>query len=249
MVKKKYQNEKITKVYEVSKIKNKKCIKNYPVIRSINKYIPFLTNYIYNLRQTIKLGTSDIISPFFRGETSISNIVKRFPINFIFKPLIYLSVILMFLYWYNFNNFFSSYLNSKKNYFTYFGILSATFLFLHVFFLGIEYENKLFLNFKRLVIILFILFEILAQIFLSIKLFKNKSLLIKKCFLSIIWIKIIFVSIVLVLSAIIIGILIVSNLSSNVDYILEWNYFFILLVYYFLSYMMWKKLPGNPTST
>ena len=46
----------------------------------------------------------------------------------------------------------------------------------------------------------------------------------------------------------ILTILIFYNLPSNIDYILEWNYFLILLIFYFLSYLMWKKLTTNPTS-
>ena len=31
------------------------------------------------------------------------------------------------------------------------------------------------------------------------------------------------------------------DLDSKVDYILEWNYFLILLFFYLLSFFMWKK--------
>ena len=34
-------------------------------------------------------GTGNAVYPFLYGETSISNIVKRFPINYLFKPLLW----------------------------------------------------------------------------------------------------------------------------------------------------------------
>ena len=39
-------------------------------------------------------------------------------------------------------------------------------------------------------------------------------------------------------------------LSAKVDYILEWNYFLILLIYYLLSFLIWKKSSfRDPSST
>ena len=58
---------------------------------------------------------------------------------------------------------------------------------------------------------------------------------------SIIYFKLIFVIFICSSSLIILTILAFYNFSPKVDYILEWNYFLILLIFYFLSYLMWKK--------
>ena len=46
------------------------------------------------------------INPFLYGETSISNIAKRYPVNYFFKTLIFILSITLFLYWKQFNSFF-----------------------------------------------------------------------------------------------------------------------------------------------
>ena len=83
---------------------------------------------------------------------------------------------------------------SKK--FFYFGLLSCILLTLHALFLGLDFDSELFQKLRRVIIILFILFEILAQAFLTRILFKFKEELknyINPLFLKI---KIAFVSII-----------------------------------------------------
>ena len=147
----------------------------------------------------------------------------------------------MYLYWNSYKHLFTEILESNNKKFFYFGIASAVFLFFHVLFLGMEIDNKVFKLIRKLVIIFFILSEILAQYFLSIQLFKNKEKLIQYCNSFIINIKLIFVIIIALVSFIVIAILLIYDLSSKVDYILEWNYFAGLLFFYFLSFLMWKK--------
>tara|TARA_B110000003_G_C16316742_1_gene405086 strand:+ start:87 stop:536 length:450 start_codon:yes stop_codon:yes gene_type:complete len=148
----------------------------------------------------------------------------------------------MYLYWRNYKFLFSNILRSEKDIFITFGVMSAIFLFLHVFFLGIEVDNKIFKLLKKLFIGFFILFEILAQFLLTIKLYKNKNNLINFCNLNIINIKIFYVAIISLISIVVIAMLLIYNLSSKVDYILEWNYFAALLFYYLMSFLMWKKI-------
>ena len=104
-----------------------------------------------------------------------------------------------------------------------------------------EIDNKIFKTLRKLVIAFFILSEILAQYFLSIQLFKNKNNLNFYCSTFIINIKLLFVIVISIVSIFIISLLLIYDLNSKVDYILEWNYFAILLFYYFLSFLMWKK--------
>ncbi len=244
-LKKDYEKSEIRFIKKVSNEKNIECIKNTK-FGQLYKIFPFWYEYITKLKsKNITLGTSKPVNPFIYGETSISNIAKRFPINFIFKGFLYISVILMFIYWRSYNYLFDNILNQKRNFFYYFGISSAIFLFLHVFFLGSEIDNETFQKIRRLIMVLFILNELFAQISLTRQLYLNSSKLSEYCYLSIIKLKILFIFVILIVSSIVILILIFYNLSSKIDYILEWNYFLILLFYYFLSSIMWKKIYSN----
>lgn len=241
-LKPKYLNKDIELNIEVLNSKSKDCIKNYNDYK-LYKIFPFFYDFILQLKNNPKtnLGANVKINPFINGETSISNIVKRFPINFVFKPLLFISVILMFLYWNSYKYLFENILGSKKEMFVFFGISSAFFLFFHVLFLGMEIDNKAFKLLRKLIIVFFILFEIFAQSLLSIKLYKNRKKLNEFCSLFIINIKLLFIIIVSFISVVVIFLLLFFDLTSKIDYILEWNYFATLLFYYFLSFLMWKK--------
>ena len=147
----------------------------------------------------------------------------------------------MYLYWNSYKNFFSKILNLKNNKFFYFGIGSAIFLFFHVLFLGMEIDNKIFKLLRKIIIVLFILSEILAQYFLTIELIKNKKKLNDYCYNFIINLKLTFIIIIALTSFFVISLLAIYDLTNKVDYILEWNYFAGLLFYYFLSFLMWKN--------
>ena len=226
----------------VSNNKNVNCITNSPSYK-FYKIFPFWYKSFYKLKfiENISLGTSEKINPFFYGETSISNVVKRFPINIGFKSFLYISVILMFVYWIYYNYLFKKIIGSKKNLFLFFGIGSAIFLFFHVLFLGMAIENNIFQKARKIIIILFILFELSAQVFLTKNLYKNIDKLIYYCNISVIKIKVIFIIFAIIVSTIVVLILIFYNLPRKFDYILEWNYFSGLLIFYLLSAIMWKK--------
>ena len=170
----------IGKEIEVAiKILDKKkdtCIKNSKYFK-VYKIFPFYFEILYYLKNNPKtsLGTSEKINPFIYGETSISNIVKRFPVNVIFKSFLFISVLFMYLYWKNYKSLLSIILNSNKNKYFYFGVASAIFLFFHVLFLGMDIDNKYFKTLRKLIIAFFILSELLAQYSLTIQLFKNKK--------------------------------------------------------------------------
>ncbi len=244
-IKDEYKSKKIELIINETDEVNHQCIKNYKTYKYYNLF-PYGFELIYNIKthKDYSAGTKGAVYPFFYGETSISNIAKRFPTNFIFKPFLFLSSILMVLYWLNYNRIYNHISNNKNkiNTFLVFGSFSAIFLFLHVSFLGQVINNEFFDLFRKLVIILFILFEILAQYFLVTKLYKIKSLLNNLISNKILFIKIVLVAFVLIASFIIIFTLSIFDLSKNVDYFLEWNYFLILLFFYLLSFFMWKKI-------
>ena len=241
--KEEYKNYKIQNVYERRDKLRGDCIVNSKLYK-IYKLVPQPFELIHNLisHKNYLSGTSGAVYPFLFGEASISNIVKRFPINFVFKPLLFFTSILMLFYWLNYQIIFNHLTNNKHTYkFFIFGVSSAFFLFFHILFLGMDVENEYFKTLRRIIIILFILFELAAQFFLVRRIIIIKDQLEKFTNKNIINAKIIFITIILIISFIIVGILATYDLPKKVDYFLEWDYFLILLFFYLLSSIMWRK--------
>ena len=211
-------------------------------------FFPIFYEIAYKIKTNKKtsFGTSYSVNPFIYGESSISNIVKRFPINYFFKPLLYMTVILMILYWVYYNNIIKNLVKSSKNFnFFTLGILSAIFLFLHVFFLGWTFESEFLTKLRRTFVVFFIFFEVIAQAFLIKKVFSIKDYIGNYLFSTVVYLKLFFVLAICSITLLILIILINFDLSPSVDYILEWNYFVILLFFYLLTFFMWKKLKLN----
>ena len=230
-------------VFSNSYIENQKCIKNAKYY-NLYKLFPEIFDWLYKVKINKKYtsGTMHAVYPFLFGETSISNIVKRYPIYYIFKPLLIMSCIFMVIYWYWYNKIYNHLsLNNKINDFLIFGCLSGFFLFLHVLFLGSDNQSEIYKSIRRIVIISFILCEVLAQFFLIKKIYlikKNILNYINEFFLNL---KILLVGFILLATATIITILIFYDLPHYFDYFLEWNYFLILLFFYLLTFFMWKN--------
>lgn len=220
--------------------------------RAYYNLFPTFYEIIYKIKSNDRtnLGTSKTVNPFFNGETSISNIVKRFPINFFFKPLIYMSVVLMLIYWFYYNKILKNLIKTTKYfYFFSFGLLSAAFLLLHVFFLGWNFESEFLTKLRRTFVVFFIFFEVLAQAFLIKKIFLIKDKFNNYLYFTIIYLKIFFVVSICLTTVSILVILMIFDLSPKVDYILEWNYFLVLLFFYYLSFLMWRKSISNPSAS
>ena len=234
---------KIINIFKKTDDLNQNCIKNNKLYK-IYSFLPYLAYKIISIRNNDKYGaaTSKSVYPFLFGETSISNIVKRFPINFIFKPLIYIGSILMIIYWYTYNKTLNLIIKQNKlQKFFIFGLLSSFFLVLHVYFLGTSLEGEVIKKLRKIFIVLFILFEVLAQFFLVKSIKYNFNLVesyIKKTYLNL---KIYLLIIVILATFIILIILVFYELNKPLHYFLEWNYFLILLFFYLLSSLMWKK--------
>lgn len=227
----------------ISNIIDENCILNTNSMAFYNIF-PLFHETIYKIKNNKKtiLGTGEVVNPLLNGEASISNIVKRFPIKYFFKPILYLSVIFMIFYWLYYNRILKELSHTKNNYYFFtFGILSAVFLFLHILFLGWTFESEILTKLRRVLILFFILFELLAQTFLLRKIFLIKDKINNYLNLIIVYSKLIFVLVVCFSTIIILTILIFYNLDSKIDYILEWNYFLLLLLFYFLSFLMWKR--------
>jgi len=223
----------------------KKCIKNNKILFFILSKFNFLEEMIINGIKLNNSGFALVKNPYLYGEVSISRTARFYPATLIFKPLIIFSGIFLFFYWFNNLRLFKNLSKngtienfSKK--FLIFGTLSSIFLILHAIFLGLDYNIKGFSQIRKIIIISFIVFEICAQLFLTKVLFENRLNLKSYIRAVIIKIKVIFVSLVLIVTALIMGMLIFGDLSTNLKHIIEWNYFTVLLIYYFLSRLLWR---------
>jgi len=222
------------------------CVKNHKFLYFILKNFNSVEKLLLYAKQNNTKGFAKIKNPYIYGEVSISRTARYFPATLIFKPLIILTSLFLFIYWKNTLNLFKKFENdniltkfSKKFY--YFGLLSILFLILHTSFLGVSIDSKIFANMRKLIIILFIVFEILAQIFLTKNLFRFKKDIKNYIHPLILKIKIIFVISVILVTSVVFFLLVWGDLDVSTKHILEWNYFSALLIYYFLSRLLWKK--------
>ena len=134
----------------------------------------FFENTFFSVDQ---IGRSGFAFPYLDGSLSISRASRTFPQYLIFKPSMIMTGIFLYFYWYK-NNILINYFkntNSKKNNFMIFGILSAVFLVIHSILLGLETDVKIFKLLRRIVLIGFVVFEIIAQSMLVISFYKMKN--------------------------------------------------------------------------
>ena len=88
----------------------------------------------------------------------------------------FITAFFLYLYWVNNNNLINNLRATNINYrFKIFGILSAIFLVIHSIFLGIKFDIQIYKLMRRVVLLLFIIFEIIAQGILVYHFFKIKN--------------------------------------------------------------------------
>ena len=198
----------------------------------------FLENTIFTVDQ---LGRSAFSIPYLDGSLSISRAARTFPQYLIFKPSMILTAILLYYYWKN-NNNLVNYMYSKNVNFKFktFGILSAIFLAIHSIFLGIKFDLQIYKLFRRVVLLLFIIFEIIAQGFLVYHFYKLKKNLSEFINKKILLLKVILVSILALVAILSLPILVTKG-NTHFKHALEWNYFVGVILFYLLSRFFWKR--------
>ena len=119
--------------------------------------------------------------PYLDGGVSISRTARYFPTYLIFKPAMFLTAYLLIIYWLNNRKIINQFDNSNKyrNKIVYFGIASAIALILHSIFLGVKFDNDLYKLFRRIIMFVFIIFEIVAQAYLVTALYSMKDKIFK----------------------------------------------------------------------
>ena len=198
----------------------------------------FLENTIFTVDQ---LGRSAFSIPYLDGSLSISRAARTFPQYLIFKPSMILTAVFLYYYWKNNNGLVNHFYSTNTNYkFKTFGILSAIFLAIHSIFLGIKFDIQIYKLFRRVVLLLFIIFEIIAQGYLVFHFFKLKSKLEKLTNKKVLYIKIALVSLLAAVAILSLPILVTKG-NTHFKHALEWNYFVGVILFYFLSRIFWRR--------
>ena len=184
--------------------------------------------------------------PYFDGGASISRTARPFPNWLIFKPTMCLTSVLLVKYWiYNkevIQYFSKDHKNLKKILF--FGIGSAIALTIHSIFLGIKFDHDLYKLFRRVIMLLFIIFEVVAQTYLVLTLYSFKNQLTKFINQKYLTIKLILVSILIIVGVLTIPLLVMDG-NKFLKHGLEWNYFIGVITFYLLTHLMWNKKKTN----
>ena len=180
--------------------------------------------------------------PYIDGGTSISRTARVFPTYFIFKPAMFLTSYLLIKYWL-FNKEIISFFDSNHKHIkkiVFFGIASAIFLTVHSIFLGIKFDNDFYKLFRRIVMLCFIIFEIVAQTYLVVSIYSIKNKLINLINTKVLLLKLILVSVLIIVA--ICSIPIISQDGNKVfKHALEWDFFVGVITFYLLTFFMWKK--------
>ena len=197
-----------------------------------------LENTIFAVDQ---IGRSGFSIPYIDGSLSISRASRTFPQYLIFKPAMIFTAITLYFYWSNNNNLINRFNSTNISYkFKTFGILSAIFLVIHSIFLGIKFDIQVYKLMRRVVLLLFIIFEIIAQGILVYHFFKLKEKIANLINKKILILKAILVSILATVAILSLPILLNKG-NTHFKHALEWNYFVGVVLFYLFTRFFWKR--------
>ena len=204
----------------------------------ISQNYELLENTIFSVDH---IGRSNFSIPYLDGSLSISRASRTFPQYLIFKPSMILTSVLLYFYWKSNNQLINKFYETNINYnFKTLGILSAVFLAIHSVFLGIKFDIQIYKLFRRLVLVLFIIFEIIAQGYLVFHFYKLKTKIDKFINRKILFFKLILVSVLAAVAILSLPILVTKG-NTHFKHALEWNYFVGVILFYLLSRMFWRR--------
>ena len=187
--------------------------------------------------------------PYIDGGASISRTARPYPSWLIFKPAMFLTSYLLIRYWLFNRDIIKFFSNNHKNLkkIVFFGVASAIALTIHSIFLGIKFDNDLYKLFRRVIMLSFIVFEIVAQAYLVATLYSFKDKLSKYINKTYLTLKLFLVSTLILVAVVSIPIISLPGddiLGFNLKFFkhgLEWNYFIGVITFYLLTFFMWKK--------
>jgi len=180
--------------------------------------------------------------PYIDGGASISRTARVFPTYWIFKPAMFLTSYLLIRYWLWNKNIINHFENNSRHLkkIIFFGIGSAILLTVHSIFLGISFDYDLYKLFRRVVMLFFIIFEIVAQAYLVFTLYKLKEKISEYINIKFLIAKRILVTLLIVVAIISIPIISFEG-NKAIKHALEWDYFLGVIFFYCLTFFMWKK--------
>ena len=215
---------------------------------AVNTCLVLITTFhdLFPNKEDVLVG---FIFPYLDGGASISRTARVFPTYLVFKPAMFVTAYLLIKYWINNKKIVLSIYGEHKyiRKFLYFGIASAICLVLHSIFLGVKYDYDLYKLFRRIIMLMFIVFEIVAQAYLVATLYSFRSKLLNVINQKILITKIVLVSFLIVVAIISIPIISLPGdkfFSLNLKFFkhaLEWDYFLGVITFYLLTFFMWKK--------
>ena len=187
--------------------------------------------------------------PYLDGGVSISRTARYFPTYLIFKPAMFFTAYLLIIYWLSNRKIINHFDNSNKyrNKIVYFGIASAIALILHSIFLGVKFDNDFYKLFRRIIMFVFIIFEVAAQTYLVLLLYSLKKKITESINYKVLKLKLILVSLLIIIAVISIPIISLPGddfYGINLKFFkhaLEWDYFIGVISFYLLTFFMWKK--------
>ena len=195
----------------------------------------------YTIFKVDQIGRSGFSIPYLDGSLSISRASRTFPQYLIFKPSMIITAFLLYFYWKYNNGLVNKLYSTDKNYkFKTFGILSALFLAIHSIFLGIKFDIQIYKLFRRVVLLLFIIFELIAQGYLVYHLYKLKDQLIELINKKVLMAKMLLVTILVVVAILSLPTLVTKG-NTHFKHMLEWNYFVGVILFYLFSRFFWKR--------
>ena len=220
-------------------------------VKSISKWIFIIPFLAVNACLLLTTQFHSLISseyrifsafPYFDGGVSISRTARYYPAYLIFKPAMFLTSFLLIKYWLQNKKIVQNLSNNSRyiNKFVFFGVASAIALIIHSIFLGVKFDNDLYKLFRRVIMLSFIIFEVVAQAYLVAALYSIKHKikeLINEKYLKI---KLFLVSVLIIVAIISIPLVTLPG-NKFLKHALEWDYFLGVITFYLLTYLMWKK--------
>ena len=214
---------------------------------SINTCLVLITQFhgLFPNQEDVILNTF----PYLDGGASISRTARPYPTWLIFKPAMFLTSFLLIKYWLYNKKVLEFFKQNHKNtkIIIYFGIASAIALTIHSIFLGIKFDNDFYKLFRRIIMLSFIIFEIVAQAYLVATFYSLKGKLKNYINIKVLKLKIFLVATLIIVAIISIPIISLPGnnfLGYNMKFFkhaLEWDYFLGVISFYLLTYFMWKK--------
>ena len=187
--------------------------------------------------------------PYLDGGASISRTARPYPSWLVFKPAMFLTSFLLIKYWLYNKSIISYFDKNHKNInkIVFFGIASAVALTIHSIFLGIKFDNDFYKLFRRVIMLMFIIFEIVAQAYLVGTLYSFRDKISKYINKRYLILKVYLVSILILVAVLSIPIISLPGndfFGFNLKFFkhaLEWDYFVGVISFYLLTFLMWKK--------